>query len=273
MLSRYLLLVLSVLIICSHMIYGGTVVTADISCQIIDTTTGNVVFNDSHGSTITDPSANFDQPVGLGCTSPYGSISTQPSQIRSDISLGSQGLGGISLNLFQSLRFVPSGPQFAMSVLEDVRISQQQTFIATGASGIGFLTGQYFAASNFDDTFPALITFSNRIVTTPFGSCNDCFEVDGAPFSYQFVFGQPFTLDVEGELTTMAKKFAGLPDAFSVGASVELSSFVSAVVDANGHPIPGATFAAVPETGTWLLTLAGILLVLVRFEPAARRCK
>jgi hypothetical protein len=258
MLSRYFLL--GVFISFSHLMYGSTLVTANISCQIIDSTTGSVVFNDSHGLTITDPSTHFDQPVNLGCTSPYGSV-VEGSRIQSRISLGSFG-GDINTDLDKTLSFEPSGPQFAMSALDDIRISQQQTFIATGASGIGFLTGMNFGTSLYDDQFPAVIAFLKQIVTTPFGSCNTCGDAVGS-FSYQFTFGQPFTLDVEAELTIMAKQFAGY-DFGIVGADVGLSAGFSKVVDANGNPIPGATFAAVPETGTWLLTLAGILLIALR---------
>ena len=81
-------------------------------------------------------------------------------------------------------------------------------------------------------------------------------------FTYEFTFGQPFTIDLESELTL------NLPPTVSqfgngIGAAVGLDARAGKVVDANGNPIPGAMFAAVPETGTWFLTLAGILLVLL----------
>jgi hypothetical protein len=265
MLSRYLLL--GVLITCSRPMYGGTVVTANISCQIIDNTTGNVVFNDSHGLTITDPSTNFfDQHVGLFCTSPFqGSVGLGSLEIASRILLGSQSSPeSVEAGLEENLLFQSFGPQFAVSALGDIHISQQQTFIATGASGIGFLTGNYGAASD-DFIFGAFATLPNQFITTPFGSCNKCTMVDPVPFSYQFTFGQPFTLDVEGELTMNLGPTVSQFDR-NIGAEVGLHAEVLGVVDANGNPIPGATFVAIPETGTGLLALAGILLVLVQLR-------
>jgi hypothetical protein len=269
MLSRYLLL--GVLIGCSHLTYGGTVVTANLSCQIIDNTTGNVVFNDSHGLTITDPSTNFfDQhAVGLFCTSPYGRVGLGSLEIASRILLGSQSSPeSVAVGLEENLFFQSFGPQFEVSALGDIHISQQQTFIATGASGIGFLTGHYSAASD-DSIFGVFATLPNQFVTTPFGSCNKCTIVDPpVNFSYQFTFGQPFTLDVEGELTINLGPTVSQFDRI-IAAGVGVTANVFGVVDANGNPIPGATFVAIPETGTGLLALAGILLVLLHstFTP------
>jgi hypothetical protein len=253
MLSRYLLL--GVLIGCSHLMYGGTLVIANISCQIIDRTTGNVVFNDSHGLTIADPSTVFDQRVSLGCASSYGSVGTAFSEISAQNFLALQG-GELKAGLAQSMILTPSGPQYEVSAVEDIRISQQRTFMPAGASGIGFLTGKYAGGS--DDSNSGIAP-PNLFVRTPLGSCNNCTEVDPTNFSYQFTFGQPFTLDVEGELTIVG----GTTGQFGnfVGADVGLTALVFAVVDANGNPIPGAT-VDIPETGTGLLTLAGILAVL-----------
>jgi hypothetical protein len=254
--SRYLLLG-GVLIICSHLMYGDTLVTASISCQIIDRSTGNVVFNDSHGLTITDPSTIFDQRVSLGCASPYGTVAAF-SEISSQMFVGPQGPGSrIEASLVQNMDLHPSGPQFAVSAVGDIRISQQRTFMPTGASGIGFLTGQY-GASEDDSNSGAAPPI--QFVTTPFGSCNGCNDVGPVNFSYQFTFGQPLTLDVEGELTIVGGPTFGQFSGFT-GANVGVTADVFAVVDANGNPIPGATLT-VPETGTGLLTLAGFLAAL-----------
>jgi hypothetical protein len=257
MLSRYLLL--GVLISFSHLMYGSTLVTASISCQIIDRTTGNVVFNDSHGLTITDPSTNFNRTVSLDCGSPYGSVVTAFSQVTARNLLALQG-GNLEAGMAQSMILTPSGPQYEVSAVEDIRISQQRTFMPAGATGIGFLKGIY--SGSFDDSNSGFAP-PNQFVTTPFGSCNLNLGVCSpgpVPFSYQFTFGQPFTLDVEGELTIVGRTFGQFDSA--VGADVGVDAFVHALVDANGNPIPGAT-VDIPETGTGLLTLAGVLLVLL----------
>jgi hypothetical protein len=255
MLSRYLLL--GVLIGCSHLMYGGTLVIANISCQIIDRTTGNVVFNDSHGLTITDPSTNFNQPVNLGCGSPYGRVDTSFSQVVAQDLLALQG-GTLSAGFAQSMILTPSGPQYEVSAVEDIRISQQRTFMPAGATGIGFLKGIYGGSFDYFNTGPL-----NQFVTTPLGSCNPNLGVcptGPAGFSYQFTFGQPFTLDVEGELTFVGRSF-GQFETFA-SADVGVDTFLHSIVDANGNPIPNAT-VDIPETSTWLLTLAGILLILL----------
>jgi hypothetical protein len=255
MLSRYLLLGV---LICSHVMDGSTLVTASISCQIIDLTTGNVVFNDSHGLTITDPSTNFDGTVNLGCDSPYGRVDTALSDVVARNLLGGQG-GQLLAGLAQSMVLIPFVPQYEVSAVEDIRISQQRTFMPAGATGIGFLKGGY--GGSFDDSNSGIAP-PNHFVTTPLGSCdrNGC-PAGPASSSFQFTFGQPFTLDVEGELTIVGRTLSGQGDAF-VGANVGVNALVISIVDANGNPIPNAT-VDIPEAVTGLLTVAGFLLVLL----------
>jgi hypothetical protein len=259
MIRRYFLLGV-VFISFSHLMYGSTLVTANISCQIIDRTTGNVVFNDSHGLTITDPSTNFDRPVNLDCGSPYGRVDTSFSQVIAENLLALQG-GTLSAGLAQGMSLTPSGPQYEVSAVEDIRISQQRTFMPAGAAGIGFLKGLYGGSFDyFNINFGPL----NQFVTTPLGSCDlkgDGCPTGPAPSSYQFTFGQPFTFDIEGELTFGGRTFG--QSVLGVSADVGVDALLISIVDVNGKPIPNAT-VDIPETGTGLLTVAGILLVLLR---------
>jgi hypothetical protein len=211
------------------------------------------VFNDSHGLTITDPSTNFNRTVSLDCESPHGSVVTAFSQVTARNLLALQG-GNLEAGMAQAMILTPSGPQYEVSAVEDIRISQQRTFMPAGATGIGFLKGIYGASF---DSFNAPTL--NQFVTTPLGSCdrNGCYP-GPVPFSYQFTFGQPFTLDVEGELTFVGRSFGQFGTFASADVGVDAS--VISIVDANGNPIPNAT-VDIPETGTGLLTLAGILLI------------
>lgn len=72
------------------------------------------------------------------------------------------------------------------NVEETVSIQEQETFIATGGSGQGFLEGLY--GIPLDD---GLMGDTN----TSFGGCMGCYTAEEVPFEpIPFTFGQPLTL-------------------------------------------------------------------------------
>jgi len=122
----------------------------------------------------------------------------------------------------------------------DLSLSGQQTYIATGGTGTGVIRGTESGGSDFFGKTP-----TSLFVTTPFGSCDLVGSCGGSAnpikYQYSFVFGQPFTLNVTGHLTTGTR----FSSSEAAGANVGVSSISDGVFDVAGNPILTATFTLV----------------------------
>jgi hypothetical protein len=248
--TRYLLVF--VLVSFTPLLCGSTVVTATSSCQVFHFGSPDPIFTQSQNVAFTT-NAISGEINGLDCVTPFGSVVYPgPTSFTS------------KADVFETLASLFTGTAvnamevdhvlFGFAHSAHIHVSTQNTFIASGGTGIGILKG---TSRGFSDTFGTVSATGSDSLTTPFGGCPPtCSEFPVVPFSFQFVFGQPFTIDVESDLAfEVSLSSTGV---FSTGAS--FGAGLQSVVDANGNPIPGVAFTAVPEPGSALLGGAALLL-------------
>jgi hypothetical protein len=282
MAKKSLLTLLGVLLMCPP-IYGNTFVTASSTCEAFLNGSPDPIFTQSQSVALTTNGSGIGSPdvpiTGLDCLTPYGSVAF--SRLGSATFFRSNLLepgAGISVLVNEDLSILSNDVntyRFAASV--HIHVSSQETLIATGGSGTGVLHGMLLRG--WDDFFSQLGFFSitSQSVATPFASCL-AFPLpsvncplgfsDPVPFSYQFVFGQPFTFNAEIDLANDVSGRLGL---LSVGSAVNAETL--SVTDVNGNPIPFPVFTSVPEPATAVLGGIGFLLSTILFARSIRRSK
>ena len=265
MLNRYWLL--AVLAGCCPLVQGDTIVTASASCQIYHF--GALVSDQSQQTTVTDGSSQIQIPGLSGCSSIQGIVIGITGSVLSSIDLNGPNSNFSMVGQVQPLfSRGPSGQpilnpnEYSEHILLGIHFSTQETYIATGGNGIGILSGTESGNSDF---FPGSNPL-NQSIRTPFGDCLGCSDQRPSPYSYQFVFGQPFTIDVEGDLVIDPQLLG--EEAASAGVAVFASH--RGVFDSNGNPIPNVTFTLVPEPGTNILAGIGLLLIPILAAPRLR---
>jgi hypothetical protein len=198
-------------------------------------------------------------PSGLNCNTPYGFVAFGGTFVNSAVNPQSQSL--IQATADAGLISGGSSP-YRVDVSIDLRFAVQQTFIATGGTGIGILQGSTSAGGG--GVFNGPVHFSAASFTTPFG---EPLDNNPYPLSYEFIFGQPFTLSWSGEISFE------LPDGSPGSDGFTDNALVFSVIDQSGKPI-SATFTpiTVPEPKTTGSLGAGLLVTaFVRARQRFRR--
>jgi hypothetical protein len=176
---------------------------------------------------------------GLDCSSPYGAIIFSSSGVVDSINL----LGLIETGMNGLIELVPkTGTPYPANASLKIHLFSQDTYIPSGGSGAGFLSG----------TSGGVVNGVGLNLVTPFGSCSDIFCPSGpAPFSIPFVFGVPLTITVTGDLTLGINSVLG--DSTDSNVAVAVGSI--GAFDATGKPI-AATFALAPEPAAWFSSIS-----------------
>jgi hypothetical protein len=149
---------------------------------------------------------------------------------------------------------------FAYPAVASLKIDlfSQDTYIPSGGSGAGFIRGVTGGLIGGDGSVD---------LVTPFGSCSSmACPMGPVPYQIPFVFGQPLTLTVIGDLTLGINSVLG--DSRDGDVSVAVGSI--GVFDQNGNPI-SATFTLTPEPAAWLSSISGLLLIVLIRQVTPRK--
>jgi hypothetical protein len=220
--------------------WSSTLITASSTCEIDQP---GPVFTDSHTVTLSAPTNMIN---GLDCTSPYGAIIFSSSRVIDSINLLGPTVFGIDGSI--DLIAKTATPYRAFASLK-IHLFSQDTYIPSGGSGAGFISG----------TSGGAINGTGLNLVTPFGTCSDAFcPMLGFPFSIPFVFGQPLTITVTGDLSLGINSVPG--DFADSDVNVAVGSI--GVFDATGKPI-SATFTPAPEPAAWLSGISALLLIVL----------